>query len=527
MRKGLIVIGIIALLVVGALTATTITKKQEAAVPALSGEGGQSQVTERVFPVNVITATRGTIHQKTDLNVTFTPASSVPIVPKVAGTIDSVAVKVGDAAPKGKLLFTIDAKQYRLQVQQAEAAYEAAQANLAQLEKGASAEDLKQAEAGVAQAEASLAGAKKGLENAQKMLNDRTQYKQQLQGAETQVELAKSQLQAAKTGLDQAKTAYANAESEYQRMQELYAKEMISRQQLDGVRLQYESAKAGYEGAQERLNQAQIGLKAAEDGLALAEETYADPLAIRQQVDAAQMQYEMAQAGLAAAQARLVAVKKGASTEQLAAVRAQVKQAKTALEMAQLQLEYTRVTAPIAGQVAQLNVEEGGLAAPGNPVGVIAETSTLKAKAFVPETYINKLDVGQKVDLTATALPNHVFSGQISSVSPMADQQTRQFPVEIVVANAGGQLKAGMFGTVSLVIGEEQNTVIIPVTTVLYDRGQPFVYTVVDGRAQTCEIELGLSDGEVVAVRSGLTEGMPIISVGQHQVKSGTLVEVR
>lgn len=524
MRKGFIVFAVIALVAVGAFFITNSAQKGGEAV-ATSAPVGQTQ--EKVFPVTAAQAVRNDVLLTSNLNLTFTPSANVPVVAKVSGNVSKVLVSVGDKVAKDAILFTIDDQQYRLQAKQAEAALEAAQANLAQLRKGASTEDLRQAEAAVAQAEASLAGAKKGLENAEKMLTDRTQYKQQLQGAQSQAELAKSQLDAAKVGVEQAKTAYDNAQAEYQRMQELYAKEMISRQQLDGVKLQFESAKAQHESAQERVKQAEIGVRSAQDALVLAQETYDDPLSITSQVDAAKTQYEVAKAGLAAAQARLASIKKGATTEQVDAVEAQVKQAQTALELAQLQLEYTKVTAPISGQVAQLNVQLGSVAAPGSPVAVIVDNSAMKGKAFVPESYINKVAVGQRVALTATALPGVTFYGQVTSVSPMADPQTRQFPIEIKVINEDGKLKAGMFGTVSLVIGEAKNALTIPVSTVLYDRGKPFVYKVVDGRAQEQYIELGLSDDQIVEVLSGLDEGAVIINDGRYQVKNGALVEVK
>ncbi len=527
MRKGLIIVVLIALLATVGFFIIGKSQPESAAVATLATGQAQPESSEKSIPVEVVRASRGDLVLQTTFNVTYSANSSIPIIAKVSGTVDKVLVKVGDTVKKGQTLYIIDDRQYALQAAQAEAAYEAAKANLAQIEKGASKEELEQAEAAVIQAEAGLIGAKKGLENSEKILADRTQFKQAVQGAETQVDLAKSQIEAAKTGVTQAKIAYENATSEYNRMQELFSKEMISRQQLDGIRLQYESAKAGYEAAVERLNQAEIGLKAAVEALDLARESYADPRAMVAQVDAAKTQVEVAEAGYQAAVARLAMVKKGASEEQLMAIRAQVKQAKAAVDLARLQLEYTKVTAPIAGQVAQLNVEAGSISAPGSPAGVITDLSTMKALAVIPETYINKLAIGQEVSLTATAMPGTSFVGKISSISPMADPQTRQFPVEISVANADRQLKAGMFGTVSIITGKASDALIIPTSTVMYQHGQPYVYTVVNGRATEQLIDLGLSDNEYVEVVAGLAEDSVVISKGQHQVQNGSLVEVK
>ncbi len=383
--------------------------------------GDQEQV--KILTVEAIAVNRGNVKQITELNVTFLPYSSVAIIPKVAGTVQEVLVATGEQVKKDQTLFVVDDTQYRLQVKQAEAAYEMAKANLAQVEKGASAEELKQIESTVLQAKAS----------------------------------------------------YENAEAEYKRMEELSKKEMISKKQLEAVELQK----------------------------------------------------KIAEANLDAAKARLTAVQKGASEEQLNVLRAQVKQAKTALEMANLQLSYTRVTAPISGVVAQFNVEKGSMAAPSSPAGVILEPSKMKAKAMVPESYINSLKVGERVTLEAKALPKEIFTGTITALSPLADQLTKQFPVEFTVDNSSNLLKSGMFGTAYLTVGEATDLPVVPISTVLFDNEQPYVFVIENGRAQRREISTGLNSGKDVAVLDGLEEGETVISKGQHQVKNGMLVEVK
>jgi multidrug resistance efflux pump len=416
MRKGLtVVIILVVVAVIGYMVTGGPGRK---GVTALDD---QEQI--KTLTVEAIEVARGNVKQVTELNVTYLPYSSVAIIPKAAGTVQEVLVATGEQVKKDQILFVIDDTQSRLQVKQAEAAYEMAKANLAQVEKGASAEELKQIESTVLQAKAS----------------------------------------------------YENADAEYKRMEELDKKEMISKKQLEAVELQK----------------------------------------------------KIAEANLAAAEARLTAVQKGASEEQLNVLRAQVKQAKTALEMANLQLSYARVKAPISGIVAQLNVEKGSMAAPSSPAGVILDSSKMKAKAMVPESYINNLKVGEKVTLEAKALPKEIFTGTITAISPLADQLTKQFPVEFMVGNSSNLLKAGMFGTAYLAIGEARDLPVVPISTVLFDGEQPYVFVIEDGRAQRREIKTGLNSGKSLAVLDGLMAGEIVISKGQHQVKNGMLVEVK
>ncbi|NLW56417.1 MAG: efflux RND transporter periplasmic adaptor subunit [Firmicutes bacterium] len=416
MRKFLVIVLII--LVVGALGLLLTGGPARKAIQMVNEE----QTAAR-FAVEVVEVTRGDLKQTTALNVTFAPESSVPIIAKTGGTVTQVMVAIGDRVTKGQTLFTIDDHHLQLQVKQAEAAYEMACANLAQVQKGVSAEEMKQIESLV----------------------------------------------------QQAKASYENVSAESKRMEELFQRGMITQQQLEAV----------------------------------------------------QLQKEIAATNLTSAEARLTAAQKGASPEQLDILQAQVRQAEIALEMAKLQLSYTRVTAPISGVIAQFTVEVGSMAAPSAPAGLIVEDSKMKAKALVPESYVNLLRVGDKVVIEAKAVPGMSFDGTIAAVTPLADQTTRQFPVEISVLNPSNLLKAGMMGTVHLTIGEARDQLLIPVDTVLFEGEQTYAYVVEDGYAVRRTLTTGLDSGGMIAVLEGLAEGEQVISRGQHQVKNGMLVEVK
>jgi len=380
MRKGWVIFFIVLVLLVLA-TVIFLRRGSGENKPAIMPEA----MAEWAVPVETEEVVRGDLIRTATLNVTFLPQSSIPVIPKVSGTIARVHAGVGDRVRKGDLLFEIEDRQYSLGVKQAEAAH-----------------------------------------------------------------------RAAKAAAGQAEIALANAEEEFSRAKEFFERQMLSRQQLDAVGLQYESAKAGYQAAVEGEKQAAI-----------------------------------------------------------------------ALEMAELQLEYTRVTAEISGTVAEFNVEKGGVCAPGTPAGTIIDHSKMKAKVFVPETQVVLIKPGDTVSLTANAWPGRVFSGRILTVSPLADRQSRQFPVEIIVDNSGGQLSAGMLGSVTLVTAVEKDALLIPVAAALYDGARTYTYVVENNRTVRREITISLESREEAAVAAGLAEGDLVITRGQHQVKDGMLVEVK
>ncbi|NLY88941.1 MAG: efflux RND transporter periplasmic adaptor subunit [Firmicutes bacterium] len=383
MRKGWVIFFVILVLLLAGATVALLRRGAGENKPAVMP--GPGAMMEWSVPVETTAVLRGDLVRTATLNVTFLPQSTVPVIPKVSGTVARVHVKVGDRVRKGDVLFEIEDRQYSLGVKQAEAAN-----------------------------------------------------------------------RSAKAAVGQAELALANAEEELARAKELYERQMISKQQLDAAGLQYESAKAGYQAAVEGEKQAAI-----------------------------------------------------------------------ALEMAELQLTYTRVTAEIAGTVAELNVEQGSVCAPGTPAGTVIDHSRMKAKVFVPETQVTLIKPGDTVTLTANAWPGKVFSGRVLTVSPLASQQNRQFPVEIIVDNAGGELSAGMLGSVTLVTAVEKDALLIPAAAVLYDGAQTYAYVVENNRAVRREITVSLEGREQVAVATGLAEGDLVITRGQHQVKDGTLVEVK
>jgi multidrug efflux pump subunit AcrA (membrane-fusion protein) len=274
--------------------------------------------------------------------------------------------------------------------------------------------------------------------------------------------------------LEQAKTSYEEAKKAYERQQELYKKSVISKQRLERSKTQYVSAKAGYEFAQKSL-------KLARDG---------------------------------------------ATKEEIEAMKAQVAQAKAGLKVAKLKSDKTTLTAPISGIISSVNIEEGELAAM-SPVISIVNIDKVKIMTYVSEQYVNRLENGQKVEVEFSAI-NEVFTGKISSISPMADQRKKRFPVEILINNDENLIKAGMFGEVQAKVDSSIGKVVILQDAVLSDRDGDidYVYVAQNGQAVRKEVETGLmSNGEIV-ILSGMEPGDNVIIRGQNQLSDEAKIKL-
>lgn len=130
------------------------------------------------------------------------PRRSVVVTPKAQGRVAEVRFEVGDRVRKGDLLVRIEADEIRLQVRQAAAALELAEANLARVRAGARPEERSQAQAVVDQARASFEAAKEAYERSKILFEENVISRQEMDRAETQYQVAKSQLTSAEQQLN-------------------------------------------------------------------------------------------------------------------------------------------------------------------------------------------------------------------------------------------------------------------------------------------------------------------------------------
>ncbi len=210
--------------------------------------------------------------------------------------------------------------------------------------------------------------------------------------------------------------------------------------------------------------------------------------------------------------------------------------AKANWELARLQLSYCDIRSPIAGTVTQrLDVVKVGNTV--TPVGgviesgesslfVVEDLDTLMLRVNVPERELAKLSVGQPAQLSFDAVPNKVFEGRISLISPYVSAETATFAVRIHVSGTEGLLRPGMFARVAIIYERKPDALQIPRTALLDGDGPPKVFVVKDGKAAERAVSLGLSNGAWIEVTDGLKDGEQVVVVGQGAVKPGAAVRV-
>jgi len=205
-------------------------------------------------------------------------------------------------------------------------------------------------------------------------------------------------------------------------------------------------------------------------------------------------------------------------------------------QLARLQLSYCDIRSPIDGTVTQrLDVVKVGNTV--TPVGgvidsadsslfVVEDLDSLIVRVNVPERELSKLSVGQIAELGFDAVPGRTFAGRIALISPYINPQTATFEVRIRVTDTDTLLRPGMFARVAIVYERKPDALQIPRTALLDGDGPPKVFVVQEGKAAERAVQLGLSNGAMIEVVSGLKDGEQVVVVGQGALKPGALVRI-
>ncbi|MEM9601299.1 MAG: efflux RND transporter periplasmic adaptor subunit [Pseudomonadota bacterium] len=186
-------------------------------------------------------------------------------------------------------------------------------------------------------------------------------------------------------------------------------------------------------------------------------------------------------------------------------------------------LEKLEVRAPFTGILADRRIEQGDFVDQGHVVADLLNVDTLVVEGSIPETMIGKLQLGKSASVSL--IGGETREGQVRYISPVADQQTRMFTVEIEVDNVDGAMPAGMTAEVTVPLGTIAAYKLSPALLTLSAGGEILVAGVSDQdtvELYTVEIVRAESDGLWL---SGIPENARVITLGQGFVHEGDPVE--
>ncbi|MDD4600641.1 MAG: efflux RND transporter periplasmic adaptor subunit, partial [Negativicutes bacterium] len=179
-----------------------------------------------------------------------------------------------------------------------------------------------------------------------------------------------------------------------------------------------------------------------------------------------QTAYANANARADQAAQQLSVVVEGPRREEIELATARVEQVKQVLKLTQTRLSYAQITAPVDGMVLSENIEAGEYVSPGTPVVTIGDLNQVWLKAYIAETNLGKVKLGQKVAVTTDTYPNKVYEGHISFIAseaeftPKSIQTTEErvklvYRIKVTIDNNANELKPGMPADAVIDLGGE------------------------------------------------------------------------
>jgi RND family efflux transporter MFP subunit len=177
------------------------------------------------------------------------------------------------------------------------------------------------------------------------------------------------------------------------------------------------------------------------------------------------------------------------------------------------QLSDATVRAPKAGVVTRRSVQTGTRVGKGDPLFVVANTSTLEFEASVPSEYVRVLRPGAAVRLDVAGFDAGAIRGQVARVNAQADAATRQVKVYVNVPNGNGRLVGGLFASGSVVTKEARKVLAVPAAAIRREGDTSFVWVLANGALDRKPVRVGLRDEarDLIEVLSGLAEGEQVV----------------
>lgn len=189
-----------------------------------------------------------------------------------------------------------------------------------------------------------------------------------------------------------------------------------------------------------------------------------------------------------------------------------------------------RIRAPFSGELGIRNVDLGQYLTPGSAIVTLQQLDPIYIDFKLPERHLSHLMQDQKVNVSVQAYPDKVFTGQVSAISPLIDQNTRSVSIRATVSNVDHQLHPGMFGQVRVLSDRPRQVLTLPDTAISYNPYGDFVFVVESGDhgfiVQSRQVETGATREGRVEIIKGLSRGERVVSAGQIKLRNGMPVVI-
>jgi HlyD family secretion protein len=299
--------------------------------------------------------------------------------------------------------------------------------------------------------------------------------------------------------------------------QEIEAQVEAQKAQLEAAQANVGTYEANIE--QDKVNAAAPDLSMYKTTLDRNLEMQKEGVVSRQALDDANKDYLAALTRRDSARAQI-----GVDTAKLKQARAQVMQSEASLKQLEEQLSYTTIVAPMDGVILSRDVEIGDAV---SSILVLGSTATLiMTEGDINEVYVQgKVDeadiahvyMGQPARIKVESFRDRVFQGKVTKISPMGVEKDNvtTFEVRVSINNPGGELKANMTANAEILLDEHKGVLTVPENAVIYDNQKNATVDIPDKSqkdgVRKVPVKVGLSNGSVTEIASGLREGETVV----------------
>ncbi len=193
--------------------------------------------------------------------------------------------------------------------------------------------------------------------------------------------------------------------------------------------------------------------------------------------------------------------------------------------------------APFSGQLGINNVNPGQYLNVGDTVTTLQALDPIYADFYLPQQALAQLKMGQKVKVVTDTFPDKTFTGDITTIQPLVDSNTRNVEVEATLPNPDFQLKPGMFVHVTVNVESTRKYITLPQSAVSFNPYGDIVYVVKDTGEKDKDnkpvlivnqvfVTVGDTRGDQIAILKGIKAGDVVVTSGQLKLKNGSQIVV-
>lgn len=197
------------------------------------------------------------------------------------------------------------------------------------------------------------------------------------------------------------------------------------------------------------------------------------------------------------------------------------------LAEAEWRLGKTTIRAPFEGRLTDRVVNQGQHLRPGDTLFTVTDFDPIIARIYLPEKDVLALNPGSNVRIRMKASDDVSFRGRIRQISPVVDPATGTVKITVEAVNPPAFVRPGAFVNVDILRETRQGAIVLPREAIVRELRDAHVFIAGTGNiAKKRAVTLGLEEGGLVQILSGVQPGETVVTAGQGGLKDGSLIKI-